>query len=80
MNEITKDRMGYLSGFALKIIAIITMTCDHIAENWWYECEEIWVMLPVYMRMIGKLTFPILVYLFAEGYYHTRDRWKYLSA
>lgn len=78
MNEITKDRTGYLSGFALKIIAMVTMTCDHIAEFWWDECAEVWDMLPVYMRMIGKLTFPILVYLFAEGYYHTRDRAKYL--
>lgn len=79
MNEITKGGTGYLSGFTLKIIAIMTMTCDHIAEHWWYECAEVWEMLPVYMRMIGKLTFPILVYLFVEGYYHTRDRTKYLS-
>ena len=60
-----------LNAFELKIIAIITMTIDHIGA----------VLFPQYLifRYIGRLAFPIFAFFIVEGYYHTRDVKKYLG-
>ena len=59
-----------LSGFQLKWIAIITMTIDHIGV----------VLFPqrLWLRMIGRLAFPIFCFLIAEGCVHTRNRKAYM--
>lgn len=64
-----KERTG-LTGNALKIIAMIAMTCDHVGLQ----------LLPQYgiLRIIGRLAMPIYAYMIAEGCCHTRDRRKYL--
>jgi len=58
------------TGFDLKIIAILAMTIDHIGA----------VFFPhiIALRIIGRLTVPILTFLIAEGYYHTKSKNKYL--
>lgn len=68
------DRRYGLSGFALKIIAIIFMTIDHATELWYYNIGE---PLAVILRSSGRLTFPIMVFLLAEGYFHTHNKFKY---
>ena len=63
------------SGFALKYIALTTMTLDHIAA----------VLLPpgttlyTAMRGIGRIAFPLYCFLLAEGYLHTSNRKAYFS-
>ena len=59
-----------LTGNQLKIIAMITMTCDHVGM-------QIFPHL-VWLRLIGRLAMPIYAYMIAEGCRHTRDRKKYL--
>lgn len=59
-----------LTGNQLKIIAMVTMTCDHIGVQLFPHL--------LWMRMIGRLSMPIYAYMIAEGCRHTRDRKKYL--
>ena len=61
-----------LSGSALKVIALVSMTLDHIAyylmdKNIAYDA----------MRTVGRMAFPIFAFLLVEGYVHTRSVRKY---
>ena len=64
-----------LTGDALKLLAILAMTLDHIA----------WLLFPGYpaqamplaMHIIGRLTCPIMCYFIAEGYHYTRNFRRY---
>lgn len=64
-----------LSATDLKILAIIAMTVDHIA----FLLVDQHSLLYYFMRMFGRLTAPIMVFLLTEGYRHTRNRKKYLA-
>ena len=59
-----------LTGNQLKLIAMLTMTCDHVG----LQLFPHWTLL----RIIGRLSLPIYAYMIAEGCLHTRDRGRYL--
>lgn len=63
-----------ITGSTLKIIAAIAMLADHIG------CVLLNTSGPAYiiLRMIGRLAFPIIVFMLVEGFCHTRDVKKYL--
>lgn len=67
MNAI-RTRFG-LTGNQLKLIAMLTMTIDHIGA----------ILLPQYrfLRIIGRLSMPIYAYMIAEGCHYTHDRKAY---
>ena len=64
-----------LSGYALKYIALITMTIDHFAA----------VLLPygtplyTAFRGIGRIAFPLYCFLLVEGYLHTSNQKSYFT-
>lgn len=60
-----------MSAFTLKIIALAAMLIDHIAAVFPYHFS-------FGFRVVGRMTFPIFVYLLAEGFRHTRSQTKYL--
>lgn len=64
-------RKGF-SGNQLKLIALVTMTIDHIG----------YVLFPriLWFRLVGRLAFPIYAFLVAEGCLHTRSMPKYLRS
>jgi len=64
-----KEKFG-LSGNALKLIAIVIMTIDHIGMQLFPNI--------LMLRIIGRLAFPIFAYMIAEGCTYTKDRRKYL--
>ena len=52
--------------FILKIIAMITMTADHLAYGFLDG-------MPV-LRVIGRIAFLLYAFMIAEGYHHIKDR------
>ena len=60
-----------LSGNALKLIALILMTVDHVGM----------LLLPQHLilRIIGRLAFPIFAYMIAEGCQYTRNITRYFG-
>ena len=54
----------------LKLIALITMTLDHIGE--------FIPGAPVQLHWIGRISAPIFFFCMAWGYYYTKNRRRYL--
>ena len=67
-----------LSGNALKVIAIIAMTIDHLAWVGVETYEQAETPLQIFLHIIGRLTAPMMIFFVAEGYYHTHDFRRYL--
>lgn len=72
-----KNRLA-LSGNALKVIAIIAMTIDHVAWMGIEEYSQAETLSQILLHIIGRLTAPIMFFFVAEGYHHTRNFRKYL--
>lgn len=64
--------MKQLSNNRLKIIAMIAMTLDHVGA---YLLPQV-----TWLRIIGRLAFPIYAYMIAEGCTHTRSMGRYLGS
>jgi len=65
-----KNKAG-LTGNQLKLIALISMTLDHVGLQLFPDV--------VLLRILGRLALPIFAYMIAEGCRHTRSRKKYLG-
>ena len=59
-----------MTSFKLKIIAIITMVCDHLGDALFS------VVAP--LNFIGRMAFPIFAFQISEGYIHTKNIKRYL--
>ena len=59
-----------LNSNILKIIALISMTIDHIGLIFFPDV--------ILFRIIGRISFPIFSFLIAEGCLHTKNKTKYL--
>lgn len=59
----------YLNSNSLKIIAIISMLIDHIGHAFFPHM--------LWLRMTGRIAFPIFAYFIAVGYEKTSDKKKY---
>jgi hypothetical protein len=62
-------KLGFTNN-QLKIIAMVCMLIDHVGAY----------LLPQYrwMRIVGRLAYPIFAYMIAEGCHHTRNRLRHL--
>lgn len=58
-----------MSYFILKIIALITMTIDHVG----YLLNN-----NINCRLIGRLAFPLYCFLIVNGFYHTKSKKQYI--
>ena len=72
----TKNKNFGLSGFILKVLAIICMTIDHATCLWFdsmpYETGMI-------LRTIGRIAFPLIVFMLCEGHIYTSNKYKYAA-
>lgn len=64
-----------MSSFSLKMIAIITMFIDHVTAVFVPSDSAFYYV----GRIIGRIAFPIFVFLLVEGFHHTSDVKKYLK-
>lgn len=67
--ETIKNKFG-LNSFTLKLIAMISMAIDHTGAVLFPEAT--------WLRIIGRLAFPIYCFLLVEGFYYTKDVKKYI--
>ena len=58
-----------MSSFVLKLIGIISMLCDHIGFAFFNHS---------FLRIIGRIAFPIFAFQAVIGYEHTKDVKKHL--
>lgn len=60
-----------LTNNQLKLIAMLSMLFDHIGVILFPACE--------WLRIVGRLSYPIFAYMIAEGCRHTRNRPRYFA-
>lgn len=63
-----------ISGSWLKVIAIFSMTIDHIAYYYGVSNPLVYEL----MRTVGRIAFPTFAFLLAEGYVYTKNRQQYM--
>ena len=69
-----------VTSFVLKVIAIISMLIDHTSV-------ALYPLIPTDMnylyeigRTIGRTAFPLFCFMIVEGFYHTRNKLRYLGS
>lgn len=68
--KVPVNRNWGLSTFDLKCLALLTMTIDHIGA--FIIVDQNW------LRIVGRMSFPIFCFLIVEGYLRTRNVYKYM--
>lgn len=81
-----------LTSFSIKLIAVITMFIDHAAaiilerylytlgmgSNDYFAVEHAGIFYTyVFLRAIGRIAFPIYIFLLVQGFGYTKNRLKY---
>lgn len=64
-----------LTGFALKYIALLSMTIDHFSAIFLEYGTTAYTL----GRGIGRVAFPLYCFLLVEGYFHTSNHKSYLK-
>ena len=62
--------MNKLTGNKLKLIALISMTVDHIGKFFFPSF--------IIFEIIGRIAFPIFAYMIAEGWKYTSNKKRYM--
>lgn len=60
-----------MTGFALKMVALILMLLDHV--------HYVFPQTPIFFTQIGRLCAPIFIFMTANGMGHTRNPKKYMG-
>jgi hypothetical protein len=58
-----------LTSYHLKLIAALTMLIDHIGALVYPQLD--------WLRVIGRISFPLFIWLLIQGEAHTKDIWRY---
>lgn len=68
------------NGAQLKAIAMLSMLLDHInkAIVYPYINNRAWLMLSDFLEILGRIAYPIFLFLLVEGFFKTKSRGKYI--
>ena len=79
MNNI-KERIKIFSGAQLKYIAFLSMFIVHTNKALIYPNLDGGALnrLSDFFDILGRIAFPIFIFLLVEGYFHTSTKWRYL--
>ena len=69
--------MKKLNSNSLKLIAILAMTIDHVADLIYPGMPN--NIICVIMHLIGRITAPIMFFFICEGFFYTKNLKKYIS-
>ncbi|HEY9764386.1 MAG TPA: TraX family protein [Trichocoleus sp.] len=61
--------MTGLTNYHLKLIAAVTMLIDHIGAVFYPDTD--------WFRAVGRVSFPLFIWLLVQGEAHTRNVWRY---
>lgn len=61
-----------LNHFQLKLLGILFMVFDHVHQFFYIDG------IPMWFTWLGRIVAPIFLFLSAEGFHYTRNRFKYL--
>ena len=75
IKEEEKMEKGF-TGNKLKLIAILSMTLDHVISVLYPNYPTDWWIIG--LHILGRLAAPIFWFMVSEGYYYTRNVKKYL--
>lgn len=67
-----------ISSAVLKWIAVLSMLTDHFAIAVYPYIQGSSLEGYKVLRAVGRIAFPIYCFLLVEGFFHTRNIWKYL--
>ena len=59
-----------ITSFGLHILAMILMLCDHLWATLLSDFS--------WLTWIGRIAFPLFAFMIVEGFFHTKDRKKYI--
>ncbi|EGT2203968.1 conjugal transfer protein TraX [Clostridioides difficile] len=63
-----------ISGFTIKVLALIFMTFDHIAAFMPQTMQ-----IPIWFHWVGRISAPLFIFMVVEGFCYTSNRKKYIS-
>lgn len=72
--SVTRRSSFSLTGNQLKILATIAMFADHAVKAWYIKGMPRILLSSV----LGRIAFPIYCFMITEGFFHTRNKVKYL--
>lgn len=61
-----------MTTFFIKILALIAMLLDHIGYYFYWQFPD----LAVWLRLVGRISFPLFLFAFVWGYFYSRGRRK----
>lgn len=76
MDKDSKYSWQILNGFYLKLIAFVLMTIDHVGA--FMEMYQGVSNASEILRTIGRLAFPLFIFMLVEGVIHTKHYGKYV--
>lgn len=74
------EKVKFLSGAQLKYIAFASMLIDHVNKSLIYPYLDGGILYKVsnLFDILGRIAFPIFIFLLVEGFFKTKNRGKYL--